>query len=177
MSINLDKTHFIIFHPYNKLLKKQITIKINKKAIKEQCFIKYLDVLIDSKLSWKHHVSKISKTISRSLGIMYKLQPFLPLKIMKNVYYSLIYSHLVYGIEVWGSACKTELNKLLVLQKRAMMLMTYNDQYPVIPGPLSQSNPIFIKLELLKIEEIFKYYISKFIFKCLQQLTPINFHS
>ena len=96
---------------------------------------------------------------------------------MKNVYYSLIYSHLVYGIEVWGSACKTELNKLLVLQKRSMRLMTYNDQYPVIPGPLSQSNPIFIKLELLKVEEIFKYYISKFIFKCLLQLTPINFHS
>ena len=177
LSLNLDKTHFIIFHPYNKPLKKQITIKINKKAIKEQCFIKYLGVLIDSKLSWKHHVSKISKTISRSLGIMYKLRPFLPLKIMKNVYYSLIYSHLVYGIEVWGSACKTELNKLLVLQKRAMRLMTYNDQYPVIPGPLSPSNPIFIKLELLKIEEIFKYYISKFIFKCQLQLTPINFHS
>ena len=58
-----------------------------------------------------------------------------------------------------------------------MRLMTYNNQYPVIPGPLSPSNPIFIKLELLKIEEIFKYYISKFIFKCLLQLTPINFHS
>ena len=97
-------------------MNKQVIIKINKKAIKEQCFIKYLGVLIDSKLSWKHHVSKMSKTISRSLGIMYKLRPFLPLKIMKNVYYSLIYSHLVYGIEVWGSACKTELNKLLVLQ-------------------------------------------------------------
>ena len=60
LSLNLDKTHFIIFHPYNKPLKKQITIKINKKAIKEQCFIKYVGVLIDSKLSWKHHVSKIS---------------------------------------------------------------------------------------------------------------------
>ena len=45
LSLNLDKTHFIIFHPYNKPLKKQITIKI-KKAIKDQCF-KYLGVLID----------------------------------------------------------------------------------------------------------------------------------
>ena len=30
LSLNLDKTHFIIFHPYNKLLKKQITIKIKR---------------------------------------------------------------------------------------------------------------------------------------------------
>ena len=71
LSLNFEKTHFIIFHPYNKTLQKQITIKINKKAINEQCFIKYLGVLIDSKLTWKHHVSKISKTVSRSLGIMY----------------------------------------------------------------------------------------------------------
>ena len=34
LSLNLDKTHFIIFHPYNKRLKKQITIKINKKGNK-----------------------------------------------------------------------------------------------------------------------------------------------
>ena len=39
---------------------------------------------------------------------MYKLRPFLPLQTMKNVYYSLIHSHLVYGIEVWGSAYKTD---------------------------------------------------------------------
>ena len=26
---------------------------------------------------------------------MYKLRPFLPLKVMENVYYSLIYSHII----------------------------------------------------------------------------------
>ena len=60
LSLNIDKTHFIILRPYNTTLEKQITIKINKKAINEQCFIKYLGVLIDSKLTWKH-VSKISR--------------------------------------------------------------------------------------------------------------------
>ena len=83
LSLNSDKTHFIIFHPYNKTLQKQITSKINKNAIKERWFIKYLGVLIDSKLSWKH-VSKISKTISRSLGIMYKLQPFFTIENHEN---------------------------------------------------------------------------------------------
>ena len=52
------------------------------------------------------------------MGIMYKLRPFLPLKVMKNVYHSLIYSHILYDIEVWGSAFKTELNKVLILQKK-----------------------------------------------------------
>ena len=91
-------------------MKKRITIKINKKAIKEKESIKYLSVLI---------ILNLSKKISRAIGIIYKLSLFLPLKIMRNVYYSLVYSHIIYAIEVWRSACKTELEKILILQKRA----------------------------------------------------------
>ena len=58
------------------------------------------------------------------IGIMYRLRPFLPLNVLKNVYYSLVYSHIVYAIEVWGSAVKTEMDKILILQKKAMRLMT-----------------------------------------------------
>ena len=67
---------------------------------------------------------------------MYKLRPFLPLKVMKNVNYGLIYSHIIYAIEAWRSACKTELDKILILQKRAMRLMTYSDTHPPVFGPL-----------------------------------------
>ena len=42
LSLNIDKTNFIVFHPYNKPIKKRITIKINNKAIKEKEYIKYL---------------------------------------------------------------------------------------------------------------------------------------
>ena len=44
LSLNIDKTNYIIFHPYNKLTKKRITIKINNKAINEKKIIKYLGV-------------------------------------------------------------------------------------------------------------------------------------
>ena len=64
LSLNIDKTNYIIFHTYNKPMKEHITIKINKKAIKEKEFIKYLGVFIDSTLSWKHQISNISKKIS-----------------------------------------------------------------------------------------------------------------
>ena len=33
LSLNIDKANFIVFHPYNKPIKKHITIKINNKAI------------------------------------------------------------------------------------------------------------------------------------------------
>ena len=39
-------------------------------------------------------------------------------------------------MEVWGSAFKRELHKIIILQKRAIRLMTYNDVFPQNPGPL-----------------------------------------
>ena len=176
LSLNIDKTNFIVFHPYNKPLKHSITIKINKKVINEKESIKYLGVLIDSTLSWKYHILNISKKISRSIGIMYKMRPFLSLKTMKTLYYSLIYSHLIYAIEIWGTASKTELEKILILQKRAMRMMTFTDIYPSVPGPLSPSDPIFAKLEALKVIDIYKYQVSKFVFKCINLIAPVNFH-
>ena len=51
LSLNFDKTNFIIFHPYNKPVKQQVTIKINNTAINEKEYIKYLGVLVDSSLT------------------------------------------------------------------------------------------------------------------------------
>ena len=167
LSLNIDKTNFVIFHPFNKPIKYNVTIKIHNKAICEKKSIKYLGVLIDSTLSWTEHISNTSKKLSRAVGILYKLRPFVNLNIMKNIYYALIYSHLVYAIEVWGSASDIHLSKLLTLQKRAVRLMTYKDELPVLPGPLYPSLPLFLDLGFLKVKDIFTLQISKFIHKCI----------
>ena len=176
LSLNIDKTNFVLFHPYNKPIRQQISIRIDNKPIKQKEYVKYLGVLLDSSLSWKHHISSVSNKVSRAIGIMYKLRPFLPLTVLKNIYYSLIYSHIVYAIEVWGSTFKTELNKILVLQKRALRLMTYNDTYPSTPGPLVSSDPLFSKMKFLKVDDIYQYQVCKFIFKSINKLNPYNFH-
>ena len=177
LSLNIDKTNFIIFHPYNKPVKQQVTIKINNTDINEIEYMEYLGVLVDSSLNWKHHISTLAKKISRAIGIMYKLRPFLPLNVMKNVYYSLIYSQIIYAIEVWGSAVKSETTKILILQKRVMRLMTFNDVFPSIPGPLRPTDSIFVTLCCMKIEDIYKYQVAKFVFKCLHTITPVQFHN
>ena len=45
---------------------------------------------------------------------------FLPHAIMRALYDSLFEPHVVYGMEVWGSAATCHLNKVLVLQKAAV---------------------------------------------------------
>ena len=177
LALNISKTNFVIFRTFNKPISHNITLKINNKAIVQKDYIKYLGIIIDCHLNWKQHILNTSKKISRSIGIMYKLREFMNTKMLKDIYYSLIYSNIVYAIQVWGSAGITELKKILILQKKAVRMMTNNDQYPLTPGPLIPSNPIFKELGILKISDIFKLQISKFIYLC-QSLDniPSNFH-
>ena len=156
LSLNVSKTNFIIFHPYNKPLKQHITLKINNKAIMEKYNIKYFGVIMDSHLTWKKHILTVSKKLSRCIGIMCKLRQFMNTNMLKNIYYSLLYSHLVYAIQVWGSACSSEINKILVLQKRAIRIITHNNTFPSVPGPLHPTAPLFYKLEILKVHDVFR---------------------
>ena len=48
---------------------------------------------------------------------------------------------------------------------------------PTVPGPLHHTDPLFFKLEILKVYDVFKLQLSKFIFNCLHLYAPINFHN
>ena len=39
---------------------------------------KFLGVIIDENLTWKHHIDAISKTISRNIGMLTKLKHYVP---------------------------------------------------------------------------------------------------
>ena len=130
---------------------------------------------MDCHLNWKQHISIVSKKVSRSIGIMYRIRKYVDIQVLKSVYYSLIYSHIVYAIQVCGSANVTELDKILILQKKAVRMMTYKDQYPQISSPLNPSDPIFVDLGILKVQDVFRLQVSKFIYDCLSNNTPSIF--
>ena len=101
LTLNISKTNFIIFHAINKP-KVPVTILINKFAIEETKYVKYLGILIDPQLSLKFHIDELSKKVFRSIGILFKLIHFVTIKILLNIYYAIIYPFLLYGIYYLG---------------------------------------------------------------------------
>ena len=133
----------------------KITLKFNKKAISERSAIKYLGVMLDSSLTWHSQIDLISKKLSQAIGLMYKIRPLVNPCIMKTLYYSLVYPYLIYAVEVWGSADDTVTDRLLLLQKRIVRLLTYSD-IRQDNFSFTSSNPLFFKEKILKIQDIFK---------------------
>ena len=62
LSLNVSKTEFIIFRPPKRNLDKRIVLKLNRNKIYESNKIKYLGLILDSSLSWKHHITNLLKS-------------------------------------------------------------------------------------------------------------------
>lgn len=125
-SLNTKKSNFVIFRPHQKRMNFDVTIKLfdhDKNSLillERKDYVKYLGILIDSNLTWKQHISFISSKIRKSLGIISRLRHFVPNDTLLSIYRSLVQPYITYGIAVRGHAAQTNLDKLLILPKRAL---------------------------------------------------------
>ena len=70
-------------------------IKINQKELEYVETFNFLGVKLDTHISWKSHLSKVSNKIVRIIGIMNKLKFILPQNILSYIYNSLIMPHIM----------------------------------------------------------------------------------
>ena len=145
-----------------------VNLHINNKNIKQENFVKYLGIIIDSNLNWYHHVHELSKKVKRSMGIFSKIRHYINLSTLKQLYYSLIYSHLSYGIIIWGNTYTSTLQPLIILQKRVLRIMTFANYD-------SHSSPIFRQLELLKINDLVFIHTALFMQQYYSKQLPETF--
>ena len=122
MSLNIDKTHFMIFKPKRKKIDDSFDIVVNGSKIDKVKSTKFLGVIIDSELSWKPHVDAICSKIAKNIGIMTKARSVFNKDTLLSLYYSFIYPYISYCIYVWGSTFETYLKKMF-LQKRAIRII------------------------------------------------------
>ena len=101
LSLNLDKTKFIIFKPRQKLLELDVKLLLNDREIDQVEKIVFLGVILDDKLSWKSHISHVSTKISKSIGIICKSSFFLLKQSLFTLYYSMVYPYLQYCLGIY----------------------------------------------------------------------------
>ena len=121
LSLNLKKTKCMLFS--NSLDSLPGNVTFDTTILDEVSSITFLGVCVDNKLSWKCHIDNICKTISRNIGVMNKLKYCLPTSALKTLYSSLILPYLNYGVLAWGNTYQTCLDKLFLLQKKALRIV------------------------------------------------------
>lgn len=164
--LNLDKTHYIIFHSNKKKINVHHSgIKINNQDVEFVNSTKFIGVILDEKLTWEKHILMIKSKIAKGMGILCKAKKTFHISTLTTLYYSIIYPHLTYCIEVWGNSAKVYLNSLFVMQKKIIRIIKS-------AGYTAHTDPIFSELKLLRLSDIYTLYIMTFVFKFIKGMLP-----
>ena len=156
LSIHFDKTKYILFS--NKKITSHLPLFINFEVIMQSEYHKVLGVTLDDSLSFKYHINNVCNKLSRSISLLYNLKDFMPTHTLKTIYYAHVHPHLSYCLPLWGSTFPTHLQKIFILQKRAIRIMTKSPF-------LEHTSPLFKSSSIIKFFDLIKLDIGSHMFK------------
>ena len=167
LSLNVSKTEFIIFRPPKKNLSDRIVLTLNNTKIFESLKIKYLGLLMDTRLNWKAHIHELSKKLSQAIGMIYKIRQSCNHQVLLSLYHAIFNSHMTYGLPIWGNATDNILQRIVILQKKAIRAISHS-------GYNEHSSPIFKDLNILKLKDQYDYQLASLLWDLDHDTLPAS---
>ena len=166
--INESKTQIIPISTSQKisnLPNLNVTIKNTKIATCDS--VKLLGIFLDSNLNFTQQMVYITKIVSQKIGIIHRLRPTLPCKILSIIYQTTIQPIFDYGLTIWGQTSKRNIRTIQVLQNRAARAVCGN--FDFLNSSVSK---MISDLSWMNIEQRLFYFTAILMFKCLNNLAP-----
>lgn len=162
LTINTNKTNYIIFAAKNKKYTQNTELKINGKTIQKKSNEKYLGLILDSYLNFKRHIEKIKNKLMSLTASLRGIVKCLPRPVRYLIYNSLVKPHIDYLIEIWGPAAKSNIGILQTAQNKLVKtLFGYHFRTP--------TDKIYKNTKLMTIKQTYFYYTCILIRKILNK--------
>ena len=157
--INLLKTHIMLFT--NKRGDRTIPIIVRNTELEQKDDCKFLGVYIDKDLNWKNHIKYITSKVSKNVALLGRLKHTFPKTILKTLYATLILPYFNYCNLIWGAADKTCIQNLVVLQKKAVRVISKVNY-------MEHTDPLFKAHKILNLVNTYKFNCLIFIYKLVK---------
>jgi len=171
MSFNRDKTSYMLFD-YRRTSSPadDVTLAFNNVTLSRVSNYKYLGVTIDDRLSWKEHIHNVMNKIKRFIGIFFKIRNRLNQKVLKELFFALIYPHLMYGVEIYSNTTKSALYPLNICINRILRTL---QNLPLTTPVVT----LYRNYEMLPLTELRKFQILCVVHKCIHKMhIPVIFY-
>lgn len=171
MTINTDKTNFVLFHTKNKPVPKNFQLlETDAMPIARVNSIKYLGVVLDEKLNWHEHIKYVCNSILPFFGIFNYVKLYVKRNTARQIYFAFIYSRIRYAIEIFGSCSDELLSKLQTMQNKLLKLLFNLDHY-------TPTDFLHKQLTLLKVKDIYITNLMSFVNECRAKRCSPIFHN
>ena len=160
LTLNISKS--VVMHFSNKN-KRKIVIKVGNLTLPVVTKTKFLGVWIDSRLTWNVHLDELKLKLAKGQYLLKCCRNIFSMQTKINIYYAHVYSHLVYGITIWGNMLSKEQIKKLQKQQNCCVRTISN----------KDSNPnTYRRLKLLTVEQIIRLSNLKMGYKVQHSQLP-----
>ena len=170
LSLNIGKTHFIIFRKGNTKLTINEDLIIKSEKIKQEHHTKFLGVVLDQRLTFLNHILLVKGKMARAMGILYKCKKSLNQNTLLTLYNAFIYPYLNYCICVWGNTYQAYLKPLITLQNRAIRTVT-NSNWD------DSAEPLYKRVKALSLNKLHTYSVQLFVYKLQKGDVPPMFEN
>lgn len=110
LAINPTKTKALIFGLSNRIF--PLNIYLEGEEIEFVSHHRCLGIVIDSDLSFKHHIDALSGKVWSSLRRLYSTNLYLPIRVRFRVAHAILMSQVIYGLEIFSGTIGIYLNRL-----------------------------------------------------------------
>jgi hypothetical protein len=170
LSLNIDKTHVMVFGPPRKLNQTHVDIQIEGRPLNIVKSTKFLGLIFDSGLTWKDHIHHLTTKIAKSIGILSLAKQTLTQKSLIQLYYAFVFPYLTYCTIIWGKNHDLTIWPVFRLQKISLGIIGN------IPRR-TRSKPFCKKNNLLLFPDIYTFSVATFMFNYSNSLLPPSFNN
>lgn len=165
LKLNVSKTKLMIIGKDSNI-STSLNITIDGTEVEKVNSFKYLGVIVDDQLKFNEHIDYLCKKISKKLGFLRRCSNFLTHWSKLTVFNTIVLPHFSYASTVLYLANKTEIERLQVLQNRAMRIILKCSIYTSIDAMLKELN-------WFKISDLVEIHCMRFLHKIRLNLAPL----
>ena len=165
--VDWQASHFIFFPGrVKKSALHNFQLFFHDSVIEQANSAKYLGLWIDKDLNFETHISHVTRKVLPMIYAIKRVREKVSQQILNQLYFSHVYSHLIFMNPVWSAATNETKNKLFVLQKKVLRFIQFKDR-------LSPSRDLFSQ-KFLPLPVISEFYLLLLAFKVKNNMIKNN---
>ncbi len=152
LTLNLDKTSFVLFQPKGITLDEDISLSVDNVSISRERTVKFLGLYLDEYLKFDSHIKHVCSKLAKNLFMLRNVMHVVPKWALRTLYYSYIHSNFMYGLSIWGPlVLKSNLKRVRTLQKKALRTIEHA-KYNACTSDLCKKTNILLIDDLVELE-------------------------
>ena len=159
LSLNVAKCEFMLIT--NRVVEGVPSIQIGPNQLKIVDTFRYLGVEVDKNLKFHTHINKLKGKLSQLCGVSFRLRSYLNHTAARSLYYSCVYSTIIYCIAVWGGMlnCTSSGSAVQKIQKKVVLNLFSRFH--------TDGRCIFKAEKILKVLDVYRLRVAMYMYKMI----------